>query len=161
MTMIKTSEFIKMLLEEDPNDECYVCVGNHPVRWLEKLPYYYDGRMEWIERDKDTNQPIKAGYKSGEMKLKIHYDTLEDVFLDHPDVELELSGITYQGKVQGHYYDAIEEWQKEGREFQEWRRQCDEARKNGKEMPSIHIQSTPEKLQDRIHTWFRKLGLIK
>lgn len=156
--MIKTSEFIKMLQEEDPNDECYVCVGNRPVRFIENLPYYYDGRMEWVERD-EHNHVIKAGYMAGVRKLKIHGEDLEDVLLEEPDVELELSGITYQGKVDSRYWDAIQAWRRDGLEYQEWRKKADEARKKGQPMPDIVIKGTPESLQNRIHTWLTKLGV--
>ena len=63
------AEFIKLLQEEDPNDECVICVNNHPVSWLEKLPYYYDGRLEYIEKD-DNGHVIKVGYLGGGMKMK-------------------------------------------------------------------------------------------
>jgi hypothetical protein len=158
--MIKTSEFIKMLQREDPNDECYICVGNHPVSWVENLPFYYDGRMEWIERD-EHNIPIKVGYPDDKMKLKIHFDTIEDALLDNPDAELILDGITYQGKVQERYMSTIHEWQEEGRKFQEWKRQSYEAHKNGTELPSSIIKTKTKSLHIRIKRWFQTLGLIK
>ena len=158
--MIKTSEFIKMLQEEDPNDECYVCVSNHPVSWIEKLPYYYDGRMEWIEKD-EHGTPVKVGYPGGKQKLKIHYDTVEDALMDNPDAELILDGITYQGQVQDRYWAFLQECIKDGREFQEWKRQSDEAHKNGTEPPPIVIKSEVGSLRERMHRWLQGLGLIK
>lgn len=158
--MIKTSQLIKMLLEEDPNDECYVCVGNHPVRWVERAPYYYDGRMEYVERN-ENHKPIKVGYKAGTDKLKIHYDTIEDALMDNPDAELETSGITYQGQVNEMYMSPIRAWQQEGRDFQEWKRQLDEAHKLGKEPPPIVIRSEAHTLQGKMETWLRSIGLIK
>jgi hypothetical protein len=157
--MIKTSEFIKMLQKEDPLDECYVCVGNHPVSWVERLPAYYDGRMEWIEKD-EHGTPIKVGYPSGKMKLTIHYDTVEDALLDNPDAELILDGITYEGQVQERYWNYIQEWIKEGREFQEWKHRDDKAYKNGTEPPPIVFQSDEPK-ENWLGKLLKSVGLIK
>jgi len=158
--MIKTSQFIKMLQEEDPNDECYVCVSNYPVKWIEKLPYYYDGRMEWVERN-EQGDPIRVGYPSGVQKIKIHYDTIEDALMDNPDAELILDGITYQGQVSERHMESIREWKKEGKDFQEWKRLNDEAYKNGTEPPPIIINSEVGSLKTRMHRWLRALGLLK
>ena len=157
---MKTSELIKLLQKEDPNDECTVCINNHPVSSVDRMPYYYDGRLEHIERD-EHNNPIKVGYKAGGQKIKIHFDTIEDALMDNPDVELVLDGITYQGNVDERRMEFIRECQKEGREFQEWKRQLDESHKNGTESPPIVITAPAGSLQDRMHKWLRSIGLIK
>jgi hypothetical protein len=159
---MKTSELIAMLQKEDPNDECIVCVGVHPVRWVEKAPWYYDGRLEFIERDQN-NGVIKAGFRAGGSKLKLHYDTLEDALMDNPDTELELSGITYNGKVDENYMRAIKSYQKDGQAYKKWQKDYEQAKKLGlpqPKMPPITIESEPETLQDRIELWLRKLGLL-
>jgi len=158
--MIKTAEFIKMLQEEDPEGEAYVCVGNHPVRWIEKLPYYYDGRMEWVERD-EHGDPVKVGWPSGVQKIKIHEDTIEDALMDNPDAEIMWDGVTYQGNVDRARFDVIKKWQQEGREFQEWRRKLQESKTNGTDPPDIVISGTPETLQGKMHSWLRAIGIIK
>ena len=159
---MKTSELISILQKEDPNDECTVCVGVHPVSWVQKAHWYYDGRLQLIERDKN-NSIIKVGYKAGGNKLKLHYDTLEDALMDYPDAELELSGITYNGKVDEDRMKTIKSYQKEGLAYKKWNEDYTQAKKMGlpqPEFPAITIESDPETLQGRIEVWLRKLGLI-
>lgn len=150
---MKTNEFIKLLQQEDPNNECDVCVGNHPVNNIEKIPYYYDGRQEFIEYD-DTGYPIKGGFPLGTMKLKIHYDTLENALMENPDMVLDLSGITYQGKVDANYQKSIDEFIQQGRQLQTWRAEYAEARKNGKKLPPI---SKPLTFKDKLVNWLANL----
>lgn len=157
---MKTSEFIKMLQEEDPNDECTVSVGNCPVRFVEKAPYYYDGRLQYIERD-ETGKVVKVGWKAGGMKLKIHYDTIEDALLDYPNAEIEWSGVTYNGKTTQDRLDYIDHCVKEGKELEAWKQQMHQNHAKGLPPPPIVIKSDPESLQGRMMKWFRALGLVK
>lgn len=154
---MKTSEFIKLLQKEDPNDECVICVNNHPVTWIDRQPYYYDGRLEYIERDSHNN-PVKVGYKAGGQKIKIFYDTVEDALLDNPNAELELSGITYNDQVNEHYMKPIEHWIKEGLEFQEWKRNFDEARSRGEDYPLLVSKLN---WKQKLGNWLQKIGLIE
>lgn len=157
---MKTSEFIKMLQEEDPNDECTVSVGNCPVRWIEKLPYYYDGRLQHIERDA-SGKVVKVGWKSGGHKLKIHYDTIEDALMDYPDAEIEWSGVTYQGKTTQDRLEYIDTLVREGKEMEAWVKQLHDNHAKGLPPPPIVIKSDPEHLQAKMMKWFKKLGLVK
>lgn len=157
---MRTLDFITLLQKEDPNNECEVLVGSHPVRFVEHLPYYYDGRAEFIERN-EKNTVIKAGYKAGGYKLKIHYDTLEDVLIDNPDVELELSGITYEGKLNPRYMEFIEKWRQDGVKHQNWRKKFHEAceRGEGDKFPLIIDEDIT--WRHKLGTWLEKIGLIK
>jgi len=82
---MKTSELIKELQELDPNDECILCIDNHPIRYISKMPWYWDGRVEIISRN-HAHIPIKAGYPNQGSKISFHYDTIEDVLIDNPDM---------------------------------------------------------------------------
>lgn len=154
---MKTNELIKQLQEADPKNECEVCINNHPVNYVDKMEYYWDGRLEQVTRD-NHGTPVRGGYPAGGLKLKIHYDTLEDALSDNPDMELDLSGITYQGNVQERYMDCINEWIKDGKEFQEWKKKSDEAHAAGK--PPIPILSKKEAYKFRFTNWLRKLKII-
>ena len=150
---MKVSELIKELTELDPNDECILCVSNHPISSIERLPYYWDGRLELIERDY-THTPIKAGYKAGGCKISFHYNTLEDALIDNPEVELDLSGITYQNKVEERYLKQIEEWKRQGRKFQEWKKNYTVAYESGQKFnPKIGLRA-------RLTYWLRLLKII-
>jgi hypothetical protein len=157
---MKTSEFIKLLHQEDPNDECEVAVGNCPVRFVDKAPYYYDGRLQHIVRD-ESGKVIKVGYKAGGMKLNINYDTIGEALMDYPDAELELSGITYKGRVDSHRMSYLEACIKEGKEYLAWRDAYRQARANGTPEPPITIRAEPEALQGKMMKWFKALGLVK
>lgn len=155
---MKTSQLIKLLQKIDPNDECIVCIDNHPVKDIDRQPYYYDGRLEYIERDRQYN-PIKVGYKAGGDKIKVFYDTLEDALMDNPDAELELSAITYQGAVSQRHLDYINDCIKEGKEFQDWKQESEEAHKNKTQDPVI---SPPSKtIREKMSKWFKHIGLLK
>lgn len=155
---MKTNEFIKLLQEEDPSNECDVCVGNNPVSWVEKLPYYYDGKQTIVERV--DGYPVRGGYPSGTMKMKIHYDTLEDALMDNPDMELDLSGITYEGKVNPRDQKYIDQWIQDGRHFQEWRVKLIEAHKNGTEPPPISDRAPNPTFKTKLGNWLRSVGVI-
>lgn len=150
---MKVSELIKKLQELDPNDEAIVCVENHPVSSVSRMPWYWDGRLEFIERDK-THTPIKVGYKDTGSKIKIYYDTLEDALMDNPDAELDLSGITYQGQMEPRYQANIERWKQDGYEFQEWKKNNIIESESGKR-PEIKIS-----FRTKFTNWLRKLKLI-
>jgi hypothetical protein len=156
---MKTSQLIKLLQEADPNDECIVCINNHPVNDVARMAYYYDGRLEHIERD-ENNNPIKVGYNLGGQKIKILYDTIEDALMDNPNVELELSGITYEGQVNERYMSFINECKSEGLEFQEWKRLLEESHKNGTPPPPF-VPAKPLSLRDKLRNWLKSIGLLK
>lgn len=43
-----TSEFIKLLLEEDPEGTAHLCVAGGAITFLEKTPGYYDGCYNYM-----------------------------------------------------------------------------------------------------------------
>ena len=149
---MRTSALIKLLQEADPNDECQVCISNHPVKNVDRMPYYYDGRLEFVERD-EHHEPIKIGYRAGGHKIKIQYDTLEDALIEKPDVELDLTGITYNGKVNESYMVSIREWQKEGREYQEWLKNFNATKDNVKEAPVPQVKLN---WKQRLRNWINR-----
>lgn len=153
---MKTSKLIELLKSEDPNDECVVCVNNHPVRCVEKMQWYYDGTLEFFEKD-ENGVIVKAGYKSGGYKMKIFCDSLEDVLCDNPNLELDLSGIMYNGEFNKRKKDIIDKWIKEGKKFLLWRVKSEEARKQGVDMPPVF---DPPTFKEKLAYFFKKIGLI-
>jgi hypothetical protein len=152
---MKVSELIKELAELDPDDECVLCINNQPITSVARSPYYWDGRLELIERDR-AYIPIKVGYKMGGSKISFHYDTIEDALMDNPEAELELSGITYQGKIEERYAKQIEEWKRQGQKFQEWKKSNLVDYEQGKRpftLPEVRWKT-------RFTCWLRRLGLI-
>lgn len=54
---MKTKELIRLLQEIDPEGETECCIANHDIYYLDKLPAYWDGILEILQRD-----PSKAPY---------------------------------------------------------------------------------------------------
>ena len=81
-----TAQLIELLKQEDPEGTAEVCVGVNPVWFVEKVPAYYDGRLEFVERIKGL--PVRAGWRSEGDKVKIHTDDIETAIYDNPDVEI-------------------------------------------------------------------------
>jgi hypothetical protein len=156
---MKTSELIKLLQKEDPDDQCFVCIDNHPVSGVGSMAYYWDGRLESVVRD-ENHLPIKAGYPSGVRKMKIFYDSLEEALMDNPNVELDLSGITYNGTVSERHMASIESWKKEGKEFQEWKNKYDEAYKRGEKFIDLPMPNPKLTWKKKLGDWLEKIGLI-
>jgi hypothetical protein len=153
---MKTSELIKQLRDIDPNDECDVCIGNHPIRYVDRMPWWYDGRKETVVRDPETNRPILAGYIGGNNKIKLIEDSIEEALLANPDVELDLSGITNGSKIYPHYQKNIDHWIEEGRKYQAWDKAVKEARDNGLPIPFPDERTWKQKLAGVL----RRIGLI-
>lgn len=153
---MKVSQLIKELTELDPSDECEICINNHPVSSVSRMPYYWDGRLEEVIRD-HRHIPTKVGYPNHGSKIKIHFDTIEDALLDNPDAELDLSGITYQGKVEEGRMKDIEEWIRQGREFQEWKKTDLLAIESGKGFRKLQ----KKRLKARFTSLLRRLSIIE
>ena|SRR5271165_2954595 len=122
---MKTNELIKLLQEADPNNECDVCVGNRPIYCIDRLPYYYDGRAEFVECKDDV--PIKCGWRGDCDKIKIIPYDLEDVICDYPDIEIDYSGVSYNGEIQQRYIDFVKEAKEEAEKFQKWKSEYENA----------------------------------
>jgi hypothetical protein len=114
---MKTHEFIAMLWDADPKNECEVSVGNDPVRFVDRQPYYYDGRLKYVEYD-DNNRAVKCGFRNTFPKVKIFYDTLEDVIVDNPEVEVDLSG--YGSHDLDAFLAKVENWRQQGRDLENY-----------------------------------------
>jgi len=81
-----TAELITLLQQEDPEGTAEVCVGTAPVWCVEKLPYYYDGRLEFVERRNGV--PVRAGWRDEGVKVRIRTDDVESAIYDNPTVEI-------------------------------------------------------------------------
>lgn len=149
---MKTNEFIELLKKEDPEGVCDITVGNEPVYWIERLPYYYDGRLQRVIREKGI--PIYAGYPTDE-KIKIHVDSIEEVLFDYPEFQLDTKGIEYKGEINKRYAEDIEKMRQEGRKLQAWKKESDECQAKGLPLPPIVVN---EPTNNKPLTWKKKLG---
>lgn len=78
---MKTKELIRLLQEADPSGEEEVCVGNVDIHFVEKLPAYYDGALQVLERD-ESKSPyyniVGGKYVRSGHKVKIHTLSISD-----------------------------------------------------------------------------------
>lgn len=75
-----------MIQQEDPEGTAEVCVGTAPVWFVERVPAYYDGRLEFVERV--NGKPVRAGWRADGSKVRIRTDDVETAIYDNPDVEI-------------------------------------------------------------------------
>lgn len=78
---MKTKEFIKLLEEVDPAGNTEICINNCTLFHIEKLPAYYDGRLQKITKagDKYICDIVSSGDK-----ILIKYYSILDLALDFP-----------------------------------------------------------------------------
>lgn len=70
---MKTKELVKLLMLADPTGEEECCIGNSDIISVERMPAYYDGCLQVLERDK-TNpnyNVIGAKYVGNGIKINI------------------------------------------------------------------------------------------
>lgn len=93
---MKTNELIEQLQKLDPNNECEVCVNNEDIYFADRMPAYWDGRLQVLIRD-----PEKAPYYNitglkvtgtGD-KIKLHVMTLEDILYHNPRATVDLTSL--------------------------------------------------------------------
>jgi hypothetical protein len=82
---MKTKQLIKELMEKDPSGELEVSTSYGDIYYVDRLPAYYDGKMEtliWDESNSD-NRVYKGMRISAEgEKLKLKLFSLEDAIWD-------------------------------------------------------------------------------
>lgn len=95
---MKTKELIKLLQEEDPNGELDVVIGNAPVILVEKLPAFYDGKLERF--DDAVPFPTKARYVNDGHKISLRSYSIEDALWDNPDLEVVCPSEYYENYIE-------------------------------------------------------------
>ena len=123
---MKSKELIRRLQDVDPSGEVECCVGNEDIYFLDYMPAYYDGRLQFLIHDPEkidkswsiTGAEIRSrGYKI-EIKSMGIYDILWD------DIDLK---VTYDSESSRNQYEKVvaswrEDIRKEHQELNEWSR---------------------------------------
>ena len=73
---MKTKELIKLLSELDPTGEEECCVSNEDIYSVVKVPAYYDGALEILERDRTSKLYNVTGITFRKSGVKIVLRTL-------------------------------------------------------------------------------------
>lgn len=80
---MKVKELVKLLEDIDPSGELTVAVGNAQITYIDRLPAYYDGKLQKIVFDEGHNPRIGI-YCSGGEKVVINYTTIQDALHINP-----------------------------------------------------------------------------
>lgn len=88
-----TADLIAALREADPDGTTPVCVGNADVYFVQRLPAYYDGRLQQLVHDENKRgrawSIIGARILSAGEKVDIVALSIRDVLVDMPDLPIE------------------------------------------------------------------------
>lgn len=105
---MKGKEVIRLLQEADPTGEIEVCVGNVDIFTIDKLPAYYDGKLQVLVRDPNAKYyPIIGGkYVSSGWKVSITPMSITDALENDPEnFTVDYSGLSerdQQAAKKGH-----------------------------------------------------------
>lgn len=105
---MKTKELIELLQKIDPDGTTDVCIANAPITYVDRLPAYYDGRLQRIIYDTD-NVPRVGILCSGGDKIIIHYRSIGECVGDHPFMTV----IRETGELMDHDRSWLEQERKE------------------------------------------------
>ena len=88
-----TSELIAALREVDPDGTTPVCVANADVYFVQRLPAYYDGRLQQFVHDESKRGKewsiVGAKLISRGEKVDIFVMSIRDVLADVPDLPID------------------------------------------------------------------------
>lgn len=90
---MKSKELIRRIMEADPSGEEEVCIGNADILCVQKLPAYYDGTLQLLERDPNNKfyNVIGAKYKIKGLKISIEPHSIQDAICDDPNLPIDYS----------------------------------------------------------------------
>jgi len=117
---MKTKELIKELNEIDPSGNLEVTVGKIPIHFVERLPSYYDGKLQILMHD-----PKKAPYYDicgGVITDKgqhvcIHMLSIQDAIYEDPELKVILDLSSPERNAE--YRDTVEDWRGRARDVKE------------------------------------------
>jgi len=92
-----TNELIDALRSADQSGKLQVVVGNVPIYTVDRLPAYYDGRMQELIQDHSRDPYYNiVGFRVKRSGQKINLCTIdfETVLWDNPDAEVDLSDLS-------------------------------------------------------------------
>lgn len=84
---MKTAELIRELQALDPSGQEEVCVGNRAIQSVDRLPAYYDGRLQVLRRN-DKGHTVGIEFRSRGVKINLCITDLEDEIYDNPEFEI-------------------------------------------------------------------------
>jgi len=90
---VTTAELIALLRAADPDGTTPVCVDNEDVHFVQRMPAYYDGRLQQFVHDEAKRGKawsiVGARIVSSGDKVKIRTLSIREVLFDMPDLPIE------------------------------------------------------------------------
>jgi hypothetical protein len=111
---MKTKKLIELLNEADPTGEIECCVDNHDIYIVERLPAYWDGRLQVLIRDETSPWYNVTGAKitSRGDKIKLRTLSIDEAIWNDPELPVDLSECTDHGRL---YAAAVDEYRQVAR----------------------------------------------
>lgn len=99
---MKTKELIKLLQEIDPEGETECCIGNRDIHFLDKMPAYWDGILEILQRDHSRDPYYNicgAKYTSQGSKINIRSLSITDAIGNDVNIKIDYSEMGNKDKA--------------------------------------------------------------
>jgi hypothetical protein len=111
---MKTKELIAILQKLDPTGEVDCTVDNVPIDWIERIPAYYDGKLQRLIFN-EKEEKIGMKFCTVGSKIKIHTYDFEDLIADKPEAIMDISELNNNDSI----IELIEKYRKESKEIWE------------------------------------------
>lgn len=112
---MKTKDLIKELQEQDPSGELECVVGGEPIFFLQNLPAYYDGSLQYLIQDPDkagSYNVVGAKFIDKGRKIEISTLTIENAIWEAPELPVDCSEVSNIERKE----KKVEEWRRQRRE---------------------------------------------
>jgi hypothetical protein len=112
---MKTKDLIALLQEADPTGEEECCIGNTDIYFVERLPAYWDGPLQVLKKNPDTEyySIIGAEYRRSGTKIDIKTFSINDAIFNDENLP-----VTYDSENAEKYCcDRVEKYRKEAVEI--------------------------------------------
>jgi hypothetical protein len=104
---MKVKDLIVALQKFDP--ELIVSDGVAPLWFVEKMPVWYDGKLQLMHVPEGDRWPRSASFAQSGDKLVMSFYGIESALMDNPDMPVDVD------RMSDHYKELVERWRKEGR----------------------------------------------
>jgi hypothetical protein len=94
---MKSKELIRQIQEIDPTGELEVCIDTTTdILSVERMPAYYDGHLEVLQRDENIEGYNIVGAKliTTGLKIRIHPWSIVDSIWENPNLVVDYSDIS-------------------------------------------------------------------
>ncbi len=115
---MKTHELVKQLQLADPTGEAECCVGNTDIHFVDAEGAFYDGCLQVLRRNPDSQyyNIVGADYVGSGIKVVIHTLSITDAILNDSEIPVGYIGIS--PTTRKYYEDRVEARRQEVRDME-------------------------------------------